>query len=167
MTSPEMNLTAIASSTVLIDTSCCSVVFNVMPGRAVKEDLRIREFRIGADWIEAEFDRSYSSEMLNSPSHLTFIAALIQMQKVTYVYCCYRLGFDPNPILGEHLKIWPTSVTVTMRDLVTEESRLVHRMEFQSFRKLNANKYLAVARSTIGVLQIDASALVMLLQDST
>jgi hypothetical protein len=151
--------------TAITDGSVCTVAFNVMPGRPLQEELRIREFRIGADWIEAEFDRSYQSSMINSPSHLTFVSALIQIQKVTYVYACHRLGFNPTVTDTECLKVWPTSVNIVMRDLVREEEGLVHRMNFTGFRKVDTRKYLAVATSRIGILQIDASAMLMLLRD--
>ena len=39
------------------DSSECLITFNVMPERGVTEELRIREFRVGPKWIEAEFDR--------------------------------------------------------------------------------------------------------------
>ena len=148
----------------IIDSSETHIAFNVMPDRPVREQLRMRQFRVGATWIEAEFDRTYSSSMLNSPSHLTFVAALVQMQKITYMYCCHRLGFDPDVNKPEVLKIWPTHTNITMRDLVREEGNLVHRMDFRVFRRLDQVKYLATATSRIGVLQIDASAIIHLLR---
>jgi hypothetical protein len=149
----------------IADSSVCQVVFNVMPGKPVQEELRIREFRIGRDWIEAEFDRTYQSAMINSPSHLTFVSALIQMQKVTYVYACHRFGFVTDVNGSECLKVWPTSVNIQMRDLVREDEGLIHRMTFTGFRKLEARKYLATATSRIGILEIDASAMLFLLRD--
>jgi hypothetical protein len=143
----------------------CHVLFNVMPDRSVKEELRITEFRIGPTWIEAEFDRTYHSSMLNSPSHLTFVSALIQMQKVTYVYSCHRFGFDLDVRQPEVLKVWPTSLSIGMRDLVTDETRLIHRMDFAGYRKIENRKYLATAISRIGVLQIDGSAMITLLRE--
>jgi hypothetical protein len=143
----------------------CRVDFNVMPDRSVREELRIREFRVGPTWIEAEFDRTYTSSMLHSPSHLTFVSALIQMQKVTYVYSCHRFGFDPDVRAPESLKIWPTKLAVLMRTLVTEEHHLVHRMDFTDFRRIEDNKYLAIATSRIGALSIDGSAIIMLLRE--
>jgi hypothetical protein len=144
----------------------CHVHFNVMPNRPVTEDLKAREFRIGSTWIEAEFDRTYHSLMLNSPSHLTFVAALIQMQKVTYVYSCHRFGFDPDVRQPEVLKVWPTNISITMRDMVTQGERLVHRMDVTAYRKIDERKYLATAKSRIGALQIDASAVIVLLRDA-
>jgi hypothetical protein len=136
-----------------------------MPDRPVKEELRIRQYRIGPHWIEAEFDRTYSSSMVNSPSHLTFVSALIQMQKVTYVYSCHRFGFDPDVRQPEALKIWPTTASITMREMVTDEESLVHRMDFTGYRKIEDRKYLATAVSRIGALQLDASAVILLLND--
>jgi hypothetical protein len=147
------------------DSSECLITFNVMPERGVTEELRIREFRVGPKWIEAEFDRTYSTSMLNSPSHLTFVSALIQMQKVTYVYACHRFGFDPDVRKQEVLKIWPTDLSIGMRELVREDQKLVHRMDVKGFRKLEPRKFLATATSRIGALQIDGSALIMLLRD--
>jgi hypothetical protein len=143
----------------------CSVSFNVMPNRPVREELRIHEYRIGPNWIEAQFDRTYYTSMVNSPTHLTFVAALVQMQKITYVYACRRFGFSSDLRDTEALKIWPTDVQVSMRDLVRDETQLVHRMEFTTFRKLAHRKYLAVATSSIGALRIDGSAMIILLSE--
>ena len=146
------------------DRSECNVEFNVMPDRSVREALRIREFRIGPNWIEAEFDRSYDSDMLNSPSHLTFVSALIQMQKVTYVYACHRFGFSVDVFQPEALKIWPTDVRVTMPGLVRDEKYLVHRMDFIGFRQVGVHAHFATATSRIGVLCIEGSAMIQLLR---
>jgi hypothetical protein len=161
-TTTDMN-SAVEAVYRLVDSSECQVTFNVMPERPIKETLRMREFRVGSTWIEAEFDRTYYSSMINSPSHLTFVAALVQMQKVTYVYSCHRFGLDPNVEVAEKLKIWPTEVFVDMRDLVRDERALVHRMEFTRFRRLDARRHLATAVSRIGVLKIHASAMIVLL----
>jgi len=131
----------------------------------VREVLRIGRFRIGEDWIEAEFDRSYQSSMINSPSHLTFISALIQTQKVIYVYACHRFGFNPSVAESECLKVWPTSVQVVMRDQVREEEGLVHRIDFTGFRKVEPRKYLVTVTCRIGILQIDGTAILLLLRD--
>ena len=45
--------------------SACHVNFNVMPDRPVSEERKIREFRIGPTWIEAEFDGTCHYSMLN------------------------------------------------------------------------------------------------------
>ena len=148
------------------DGSKCHISFNVMPERSVTEELTMREFRIGKTWIEAEFDRDYKSEMLSSPTHLTFVSALIQMQKVTYVYCCSKFGFPIDVAGNECLKVWPTDVHISMPGMVTIESGLVHRMDFIGFRKIEPRKYLAIAKSNISnTLEINASAIIQLLQE--
>lgn len=146
------------------DSSECEIVFNVMPNRPVREQLKMREFRIGATWIEAEFDRSYHSSMLNSPSHLTFIAALIQMQKIVYVYSCHKLRLDPDVEKSETLKIWPTSASLTMKDLVREEKSIVHRIDFHAFRKVESKKYFTRLTSIVGIMEIDVSGIIILLE---
>jgi hypothetical protein len=146
--------------------SVCTLQFNVMPGREVREDVEIRQYRIGRMWIEAEFDRRYESTMLHSPSHLTFVAALVQMQKIAYVFCCHRLGFDPDVSQPEHLKIWPTDLTISMTDLVRTERGLVHRMEFSLFKRLGPTKYVAVATTRIGDgLVINGRIMIQLLRE--
>ncbi len=155
-----------SESRTLPDGSQCHVAFNVMPERGVTETLRMREFRIGETWIEAEFERTYLTEMLSSPSHLTFVSALVQMQKITYVYCCHRFGFPLDLTSEEALKIWPTDIHVRMRNLVSEEAALVHRLDITGFRRMDTHKYFASTSSTVnGTLQIDASALIHLLRD--
>lgn len=138
-----------------------------MPGRSVTESLNMRRFLIGPTWIEAEFDRSYESEMLDSPSHLTFISALIQMQKITYVYCCSKFGFKIDVDKPEHLKVWPTSLDIKMPAMVTEDQKIIHRLDFLSFRKVERYKYFIEVQSAIGnILKIDAGAIIQLLRPS-
>ncbi|RVT48112.1 hypothetical protein [Rubrivivax albus] len=137
-----------------------------MPERHVLEELHVREFRIGGTWIEAQFDRTYQSAMLNSPSHLTFIAALVQMQKLTYVYACNRLGLNADVHAAEALKVWPTSLSISLRDMVVDEKALVQRIEFTEFRKLSRNKFHAKARSEVGPIAIDATAMIIVIGEA-
>lgn len=129
--------------------------FNVMPGRPVTETLHIREYRVGEDYIEARFDRTYESEMRNSPSHLIFLSALAHLQKMIYVYGCHRLGLGYDPHGPEVLKIWPTVVRVEMSKMIRDETDLVHRAEFDAFDRVGANRYHLHVRSNVNdILQI-------------
>src|SRR5579884_1602489 len=78
------------SPIVVVDRATQEIQFNVMPARPVSETLRPKEYRIWNRYIEAEFDREYYSSMLNSPDHLIFLTALIQVQRIVYIYLCHE-----------------------------------------------------------------------------
>lgn len=148
------------------DDSQCLVSFNVMPGREVSETLTMKKYTVGEGWIEAEFDRAYQSAMLNSPSHLTFIAACIQMQKIIYVYCCSQFGLSTDVHGPEQLKVWPTSIHISMPKMVIEEAGIRHRIEFTEFRKIDHQKYFCAVKSKIsGLVTIDSSGIISLIEE--
>ena len=123
--------------------------FNVMPDRPVRETLHIKRYRIGHRFIEAQFDRTYVSSMLKSPSHLIFLTALVHTQKILYVYACHELGLEYDPYGPEVLKIWPTQVEIQMPRMVRNESDLTHTVHIDSFERLAEGRHHIVMRSEI------------------
>lgn len=135
--------------TVIRDQSELRVEFNVMPGKPVREEFYVREYRIWPRYIEAEFDRTYMSSMAHSPSHVIFLTALVHCQKMLYVYLCHELGFSYEPNGPERLKIWPTKMDIRLPDLVTPEIGLVHRMQVRDVRRIDARRLKVEAESRI------------------
>lgn len=108
----------------VIDGSSQSLAFNVMPGRPVNEELTPRCYFVGREIARAVFDRSYATAMENSPSHVIFISALMQWQKLLYLWACHRTGHLYRPEDAEAFKVWPTHIQCRMPCLVREESNL-------------------------------------------
>lgn len=133
-----------------------AMAFNIMPDRPVRETLFIREYRIWNQYIEATFDRSYSSSMERSPSHLIFATALAHTQKMLYVYACHHFDAPYDPRGPERFKIWPTKVDVRMPKMVRQESDIVHCLHVASIKQLGENTFKFRVKSKINnVLTID------------
>jgi hypothetical protein len=115
--------------------------FNVLPDRNINESLFIKEYRIWDGVIEAIFDRSYESEMIASPDHLTFLSALINLQKMVYIYMHHHLNIKYDPHGKETLKVWPTELNISLPKLFTDVKDITHRLNVKSIRKLNQNKF--------------------------
>ncbi len=151
---------------VIRDESAISLKFNVMPGRDVTETMFIEKYVIGENIISGYFHRTYSSQMINSPSHLIFLTALTHMQKLTYVYLCEKFGFDYDPNGIEKLKVWPMSTNCSMPKLLTEEEGLIQTLEFHSVIRRSEKVYWVKVTSRVGdALKIDAVAKVLLLEE--
>jgi hypothetical protein len=152
------------SPIVVSDTAVQEIQFNVMPDRPVTEMLRPTEYRVWHRQVEAEFSREYFSSMINSPDHLIFLTALIQVQRISYIYMCFEFGLPYEPHSPEKLKIWPTCVKVAMPQMVTEKRGLVHRLKMKTVRRRGENRFFAESESDVnGIITIEASALVYLL----
>jgi hypothetical protein len=144
-----------APQRVIQDAAIIRCAFNVMSGREVEETFFVREYRIWHRYIEAEFDRTYVSQMANSPSHVVFLTALTHTQKMLYVYMCHELGFDYQPDGPELLKLWPTKIDVRMPTLVTSEKGIVHRLHLSDVRRYSRGRFKMFIDSHIdGVISI-------------
>lgn len=140
------------------------IEFNVMASRVVEETIFPREYRIDGECVEARFDRQYHSAMRNSPDHLIFISALVQLQKIVYIYFCNKLGHNYDPLAPEILKIWPTSIKVELPKMITSSKDIVHRVVLEEVRALGTQRYFARSQSDIeGTLRIDAEAMIYVL----
>jgi hypothetical protein len=148
---------------VIRDGSTVALRFNVMPDLFVEETFFLREYRIWPGYIEADFDRSYASEMKHSPSHVVFLTALAHCQKLAYVYLCHELSLPYDPGAEEKLKVWPTKVSVSMPQMVTPETGLVHQGWILDLRRPRAGQHKAVVRSKIGHIFIEAELIVLTL----
>lgn len=146
------------------DDTICVNSFNVMPDRPVTETLFMRQIRINGNIVEAEFDRRYESTMKNSPNHLIFLSALVQFQKIVYAFMCVKLGLPYEPRKPEVLKVWPTEMQLNLPRMVTNETGLVHRIEFDEPQKIDKTKYFLASKTQInGVITINAKAIIYLI----
>ncbi|MEE9190044.1 MAG: hypothetical protein V3U16_04670 [Candidatus Neomarinimicrobiota bacterium] len=148
---------------VIKESTTNNVSFNVMPDRPVEEKLHVREYRIWDSGIEAIFDRSFHTTMDKSPSHLTFITALIHMQKMLYVYMCHDQNIEYDPFKPEKLKIWPTILSIDMPKLVTKSENISHKMWIKDVSPMTkSNHYLVTADTVVGdYVFINGQALVI------
>ncbi len=113
-------------------------------------------------YIEAVFDRKYESTMLNSPSHLIFLTALVHIQKMIYTYFCHEYQLPYDPFGPEKLKVWPTIVNVKMPDMITENQSIRHKMWItKHFVKSENRTYIEVKSMVNDVIVIDGSALII------
>lgn len=149
---------------IIEDKTIQQIQFNVMPGRPVSETLRPKEYRVWNRYVEAEFDREYYSSMSHSPDHLIFLTALIQVQRILYLYMCCELRQPYEPLGPEILKIWPTNVNVEMPKMLMESEGLVHRLAMIDIRKLGAKSFFAESKSDVsGIVEIRASGIIYLI----
>ncbi|MFQ6675910.1 MAG: hypothetical protein ACE5LH_06140 [Fidelibacterota bacterium] len=140
------------------------VSFNVMPDLSVEETLFIKEYRIWDRYIEAVFDRKYSSAMAKSPDHFMFITALVHLQKMLYVYLCHEFDIPYRPTERERIKIWPTVLSLDMPRLVTESTDIVHRLRITDVFQRNAKSYYVSGDSIIeNTVRIQGEAVVYLI----
>lgn len=149
---------------VIRDTSPQELQFNIMPDRPVTETLRPKEYRVWQRCAEAEFNREYFSSMIQSPDHMVFLTALIQVQRITYLCMCFEFQLPYEPHNPERLKIWPTSVNVEMPKMVTTRESLVHSLKITKIRSLADKRFFAESESNVnGIIKIQASAFIYLL----
>ena len=79
--------------------------------------------------------------MIASQDHLTFISALINLQKMVYIYMHHHLNIKYDPQGEETLKVWPTELNISLPKLLTDVTDITHRLNVKSIRKLNQNKF--------------------------
>ena len=134
---------------VIKESTSNNVSFNVMPNSEVEEKLHVKEYRLWDNGIEAIFDRSFHTTMDKSPSHLTFITALIHMQKMLYVYMCHFQNIEYDPFKKEKLKVWPTILSIDMPKLVTKSNNISHKMWIKDVNPMIKPNYYLVTADTV------------------
>jgi hypothetical protein len=144
---------------VILEKTVNHLIFNVVPDRQVSETLFIKEYRIWDGHIECLFDREYKSAMVRSPDHLIFLSSLIHLQKLIYVYMCYRLDLPYDPFKPEVLKVWPTRTDCRIPKLVRERTDLIQTFHVQSLtRRSDGNYFLTGHSYSQGCLEISGDA---------
>jgi hypothetical protein len=122
--------------------------FNVMPGKFVEETLFIKQYRIYDNFIEADFERQYHSDMVKSPDHFVFLTALSHTQKMVYVYLCYKFGITYDPFTPEKIKIWATKVEVDLPKLITN-TNVTQKLEVISLTKVKEKQYITEVLNSV------------------
>jgi len=135
----------------------CRLEFNVMAGRPVTEVLHFRSYEVNEAYARGVFDRTYTSAMKASPSHLVFLTALVHLQKMLYMILCRRweLTYDANG--PEQLKIWPTNIEVKVPELVVEEHDLVQEAWLRELREVRGGRCRFVIETRIASTMIVVS----------
>ena len=134
---------------IINEDSTQNLIFNIMSNSNVQEVLYLKSFRIIDNTIEAKFNREYHSSMIESPDHLIFISALINLQKMLYIYMCNHLGIKYRSNDQEKLKVWPTDLSIKAHKLVTKSTNIYHKLLITDIRKIDSKKYLVNGNSSI------------------
>tara|TARA_Y100000590_G_scaffold461115_1_gene621972 strand:+ start:1927 stop:2487 length:561 start_codon:yes stop_codon:yes gene_type:complete len=138
-----------------------SLSFNVLPKKNIKERIDVKKYHLKKRFIEAIFDRKYSTDMIHSPDHLIFLSSLIQLQKMIYIYLCYEFDLNINLNEKEKLKIWPTNINIDMPRMITKKTNLSQKIKIKNLRKLNSQSYFGKCESNIdGIIHITADAMI-------
>ena len=138
--------------------------FNVMKNRYVNEEVKIKEYRLWDNAIEVLFDRTYQTEMINSPDHLTFLSSLINLQKMVYVFMHHYLSFEYDEDGSELIKVWPGKLDIQMPKMIFKKENITHLMIIKSIQKMKSNRYKVYANTIVdGVVLISGEALIVVL----
>ena len=148
--------TATTELTVIKEQHESHLEFNVMPGKSVREDLLVHEYRVGHRYAEAHFDRRYSSSMAKSPSHLIFLSVQVHTQKLLYVALCHEFGLPYAPNAPELFKMWPTKVEVRIPTLIADEDGLVQKLWIRDVKPVRDGVYKIYVETRVGTLQLSA-----------
>ena len=141
--------------------SSSSIIFNVLPGKHVKEDIIVKKYILKKRYIQAIFDRRYQSDMLQSPNHLIFLSTLIHLQKMIYIYLCYEFGLSMKLEENEKLKIWPTNIKINMPKMITKEKDISQDIKIKNLRKTGSKTYFGKCESSVDdIVKISADALI-------
>ena len=152
------------ASFVIKENSEQNIRFNVMPEKHVSEKVDIKEYRLWDNAIEAVFDRKYETDMLSSPSHLTFLSSLINLQKMVYLFMHYYLSLPYNKDGKELLKVWPGKLEISMPKMILKKKNISHLMIIKSIDKLKENRYRVSADTIIdNSVSISGEALIVVL----
>jgi hypothetical protein len=141
--------------------------FNIMPNRFVSEAFRIRHTAIEGDVVEMLLDRTYASEMLASPSHVTMTVLPLCAQRAGYIYLCHKLGLLYDPSGPEHAKIWPNWLELVYPRLLRDESVLKYSVRIAELSQLSASRYAWSITSRLNdVLCLNARGLAVVLNSN-
>lgn len=131
------------------DGSSQNLSFNVMPDRKVNERLTPNIYSVSEKIARVTFSREYETQMEKSPTHLVFISALVQWQKLIYLIMCEKHGIDYDPAGKERFKVWPTDVRCCLPVLVRDEDSLVQDTVIFKYENVDDAKWVVEAFSTV------------------
>jgi hypothetical protein len=90
----------------------------------VTETLHFKEYRAWPGYVEADFDRSYHSDMEKSPSHLIFLTAEAHAQKLAYIALAESFGRPYEAPQTEYFKMWWTCCYCNVPKMIRNEEDL-------------------------------------------
>lgn len=131
------------------DNSTQNLSFNVMPSRPVNESLTPNRYSVGERIARVVFNREYETQMDKSPSHMVFLSALVQWQKLIYLVLCEEHGIAYNPNGKEVFKVWPTDIRCCLPVMVTDEENLYQDTVVFKQKSVGKNKWQIEAFSTV------------------
>lgn len=131
------------------DNSSQSLSFNVLPNRHVNECLTPNQYSVGRRIARVLFSREYETQMEKSPSHMVFLSALVQWQKLVYLVMCEEHGLEYDPSGPEIFKIWPTDVRCCLPVLVRDEESLFQDAVMSRQEKLADDRWTIEGFSTV------------------
>lgn len=131
------------------DASSHELAFNVLRGRSVREELTPEKYSIGRRCARVEFSRRYYSDMEKSPSHLIFLSALVQWQKLIYLMMCREFNITYCAADAEMFKVWPTDVRCCVPVMVREERSLRQDTVISTIEPRGASKWNVEAFSVV------------------
>ena len=146
-----------ADLTIIPEEHTSHLSFNVMPDRPVREEMRVREYRVGDRYAVALFDRTYESAMRNSPSHLIFLSVLVHTQKLAYLTLCREFDLPYDPEGPELIKLWPTKLEVQIPELISQEEDLVQELWVTELKRFSDKTYRTKLETCVGSLRIKAT----------
>ena len=154
----------ISEPIVISDNTIQKIKFNVMNGKDVEEILFVKEYRVWDNAIEAIFNRDYYTEMAASPDHLIFLSALVNLQKMVYLYMHYYLGLEYSDSTEEKIKIWPTDLNLNMPKMIFDKEDVKHRMDIKSIKYVGDSKFYIIANTHVNeIVKINGKALAIIL----
>ena len=125
------------------------IAFNIMPNNIIQEELIIKNYKIWDNSIEVNFDHKISNQEKNNLSYLTLLSIQIQIQKLIYIYMCYKLGFKYDPSAPEVLKIWPTRVDCKVSRMIRNNKSLRQVLYFERLEKTGDGVYFSSGTSIV------------------
>jgi hypothetical protein len=153
-----------APSSVIRDASTVQLSFNVMAGRFVTETFHCKEYRVWPGYVEADFSRSYESQMAQSPSHVILATAEAHAQKLAYIALAEVLGTPYAATQPEYFKIWWTSCYCNVPKMIRKEDSLRQSLWVLEFQRSGPTSYsLEIYSRVSGSMEILARAGVLLI----
>ena len=151
-------------SKVIKEHSTQNIKFNIMPDRYVEESVKVLEYRLWDNAIQTVFDREYYTDMLSSPSHLTFLSSLTNLQKMVYVFMHHYLSIQYNKDSKELIKVWPGKLNINMPRMIMKKNNIDHLMIIKSINKLKEKRYKVCAETIVDdSVTISGEALIVVL----
>jgi hypothetical protein len=125
----------------------CYSELQFMKAGKVRDSWHLRDYYIEGNSIRSTFNRKYTSELAESPSHVVPTTMHIVAQHLGFIYLSEVFGFDHQH--EERIKIWPTEFFHSMRNLIPNEKDLVVELKINILRHAKANQYYCEAIVTV------------------